>query len=468
MNQNPLSGKKVYILTLGCKVNQYESDAMLEALLKHGALAGSENDADICIVNTCSVTNMADRKSRQMLSRLKKENPQCVLVATGCYIQALADPARRSTPETRSDRKPASDGVPAADGKPLRRSRVSTADPLASADLIVGNNRKRDIVRILTEYLTGGKAEDTVIEIAKDPEFEDLKIRMPLSHTRSYIKIQDGCNSFCAYCIIPYVRGRIRNKSLSDIRREAEILSENGVKELVLTGINLSSYGDIGEYDLGDVVEAIHDIPGLLRIRLSSLEPRILTEEFLQRMSRLPKLCPHFHLSLQSCCDSVLKRMNRKYTVSDIRTITERLRRYYDRPALTADIIVGFPGETEEEFEDTYRNLEELSLYEMHVFKYSRRKGTVADTMKEQVPEPVKNERSARLISLAEKDQKSYESSFTGEELSVLIEEIVDTPEGPCYRGHTERYLLVDIPVKALGDPSPDRARINTLCYFRP
>ena len=442
MKMNLLSGKKVYILTLGCKVNQYESDAMLEALLANGAAAGSEDDADICIVNTCSVTNIADRKSRQMLSRLKKENPEALIAATGCYIQALADPAGKNRD-------------------------ASGADYLSSVDLIIGNNRKRDIVRILTEYLTNGQAVDTVVDIAKDPEFEDLRIRMPLSHTRSYIKIQDGCNSFCAYCIIPYVRGRIRNKSLTAIRREAEILAENGVRELVLTGINLSSYGDIGEYDLGDVIEAIHDIPGLIRIRLSSLEPRILTEDFLTRVSRLPKLCPHFHLSLQSACDTVLRRMNRKYTVTDIETIVERLRRYYDRPALTADIIVGFPGETEEEFESTFHTLEKLSLYEMHVFKYSRRKGTAADAMKDQIPEPVKTERSARLIALGERNKKSFEASFAAESLSVLIEEIVENPSGSCYRGHTERYLLVDIPCKAVGDKEPDSGRINTVCVFR-
>ncbi len=442
-----LINKKIFILTLGCKVNQYESDAMLEALLSAGAVSGNENDADICIVNTCSVTNMADRKSRQMLSRMKKENPGALIVATGCYVQALEESKRRL------EKNP---------GASSGRSTGKEASAI-TADLIIGNNRKRDIVRILTEYLSGEAVQDTVVDIAHDPEFEDLKLRMPLTHTRSYIKIQDGCNSFCSYCIIPFVRGRIRNKSLCDIVREAEILAENGVRELVLTGINLSSYGDIGTDTLIDVIEAVHSIPGILRIRLSSLEPRVITDEFMQRLSRLPKLCPHFHLSLQSCCDSVLKRMNRKYTVDDINAIVKRIRGVYDRPALTADIITGFPGETDEEFEITLKNLEQLQLYEMHVFKYSRRKGTVADTMPGQIPEPVKNLRSEKLISLGKEMKKNFEASFSKDTLNVLIEEIVDTPAGKCYRGHTERYLLVDIPVESIGDSSPDMGRINTI-----
>jgi len=436
-----LKDKRIYILTLGCKVNQYESDAMLEALLSAGAVSGNENDADICIVNTCSVTNMADRKSRQMLSRMKKENPDALIVATGCYVQALEESARR-----RKNDPPT--------GKEASAIR---------ADLVVGNNRKRDIVRILTEYLSGETVQDTIVDIAHDPEFEDLKLRMPLTHTRSYIKIQDGCNSFCSYCIIPFVRGRIRNRSMSSIVREAEILAENGVRELVLTGINLSSYGDIGTDALIDVIEAVHSVPGILRIRLSSLEPRVITDEFMHRLSRLPKLCPHFHLSLQSCCDSVLKRMNRKYTVDDIAAIVKRIRSIYDRPALTADIITGFPGETDEEYDITFENLKRLQLYEMHVFKYSRRKGTVADTMPDQIPENVKNIRSEKLIRLGKEMKEAYENSFSNETLSVLIEEIADTPAGKCYRGHTERYLLVDIPVESTGDVSPDTGRINTI-----
>ncbi len=426
-----LSEKKVHILTLGCKVNQYESDAMYEAFYAAGAVRGEENDADICIINTCSVTNIADRKSRQMISRLRKENPEAVIVATGCYVQAVAN---------RGD---------------------DTAG--IDADLIVGNNRKRDMVRLIEAYLTGQPITDSIIDINQDPEFEDLRIHMPESHTRSYLKIQDGCNSFCTYCIIPFVRGRIRNKSITSIMEEVETLAASGVKELVLTGINLSSFGDIGDLSLADVICRIHTVPGILRIRLGSLEPRILTEEFLTRISALPKVCPHFHLSLQSGCDTVLKRMNRHYTTADIHTIVDRLRQFYDRPALTSDIIVGFPGETEAEFEETYRTLENLQLYEMHVFPYSRRKGTAADRMDGQLPEAVKKERVRKLLELKARQMKAYEESFSGEPLQVLAEEIVTTGRGPCYRGHTERYILVDIPCSTVGNGEPDPALINTI-----
>ena len=457
-----LQDKKVYILTLGCKVNQYESDAMYEAFFAAGALRGEETDADICIVNTCSVTNIADRKSRQMLNRIRKENPGALIVATGCYVQAVAN-SGRANPKTA--------GSPEA----LNAETVKT-DPVSSvsekgmtklkgieADLIVGNNRKRDMVRIVESHLSGKPVSDNIIDIAKDPEFEDLRIKMPETHTRSYLKIQDGCNSFCTYCIIPYVRGRIRNKSIDAILSEVETLAASGVKEIVLTGINLSSFGDIGDLTLLDVVCRIHTIPGIERIRLGSLEPRVLTEEFVRRLTELPKVCPHFHLSLQSCCDTVLKRMNRHYKVEDIRIIIERLRKYYDRPALTSDIIVGFPGETEEEFETTESNLRNLNLYEMHVFPYSRRKGTAADKMEGQLSEAVKKERVKRLLDLKKVQMSDYEASFRGESLAVLVEEIVDTPSGPAYRGHTERYLSVDIPCSAVGDDTPDPGKINTI-----
>ncbi len=421
--------KKVYILTLGCKVNQYESDAMYEAFFAAGAVKGQENDADICIINTCSVTNIADRKSRQMLSRLRKENPEGLIVATGCYVQAVAN-----------------------------RQEADRID----ADLIIGNNRKRDMVQLLEAHLLGQPVTENIVDIASDPEFEDLRIRMPETHTRSYLKIQDGCNSFCTYCIIPYVRGRIRNKPILSILDEVSALAASGVKELVLTGINLSSFGDIGDLSLADVVCRIHEVPGIQRIRLGSLEPRILTDDFLNRMVQLPKVCPHFHLSLQSGCDTVLKRMNRHYSVAEIQTIVDRLRRFYDRPALTSDIIVGFPGETEEEFETTYRTLEALELYEMHVFPYSRRKGTVADRMDGQLSEAVKKERVRRLLELKERQMAAYEASFDGEPKNVLIEEIVQVNGSRVYRGHTERYILVDIPYQELGDTKADPARINT------
>ena len=450
-----LTNKKIYILTLGCKVNQYESDAMYEAFFAAGALRGAETDADICIINTCSVTNIADRKSRQMISKLRKENPKALIVAAGCYVQAVANREKFKAPV--SGEKTTS-SASASEKKAPDYGR-----DVIDADLIVGNNRKRDMVRLVAEKLLGESLSDNLIDIAKDSEFEDLRITMPEDHTRAYIKIQDGCNMFCAYCIIPYVRGRIRNKSMDAILAESKTLAVSGVKELVLTGINLSSFGDIGEYSLADVVKRVHEIPGIERIRLGSLEPRVVTEEFLETISSLPKVCPHFHLSLQSGCDTVLKRMNRHYTTDDIRSIVERLRRYYDRPALTADIIVGFPGETEEEFLTTCSTLEEIGLYEAHVFPFSRRKGTVADRMDGQLTEAVKKDRVRRLMEQVEKEKAAYEASFNGESKEVLIERIVDTPDGPCYRGHTERYLLVDIPCDALGDAVPDESRINTL-----
>ena len=433
--------KKLYILTLGCKVNQYESDAMYEAFFAAGAVRGTQNDADICIINTCSVTNIADRKSRQMISRMRKENPDALIIATGCYVQAVAN-------QKKYDRRN-KDASPDAEFQ------------LPEVDLIVGNNRKRDMVRLVSARLSGETVSDNVIDINQDPEFEDLRIRMPETHTRSYLKIQDGCNMFCAYCIIPYVRGRIRNKPMDVILEETAMLARSGVKELVLTGINISSFGDIGEYTLADVVCRIHTIPGIERIRLGSLEPRVLTEEFLQRMKELPKVCPHFHLSLQSGCDSILKRMNRKYTVADIDAIVKRIRKYYDRPALTADIIVGFPGETEEEFLTTCETLKRIGLYEAHVFPFSRRKGTVADRMEGQLTEAVKKDRVRRLMAEMELQKQAYMEQFISEPRQVLIEEIVDTPQGPCYRGHTERYILEDIPCASLGTGTPDPEMIN-------
>ena len=444
-----LTGKKVYILTLGCKVNQYESDAMYEAFFAAGAVRGTEEKADICIINTCSVTNIADRKSRQMIGKLRKENPNALIVATGCYVQAVANRSMKDQ-----------DARALPTGNSFDRS-VPASDRI-DADLIVGNNRKRDIVRLTAAALSGSDISDNLVDIAKDPEFEDLRIRMPETHTRAYLKIQDGCNMFCAYCIIPYVRGRIRNKEIGAILEEVSTLAASGVKEIVLTGINLSSFGDVGELSLADCVSRIHAIPGIERIRLGSLEPRVITDTFLQRISKLPKVCPHFHLSLQSGCDTVLKRMNRHYTVADIESIIARLRSFYHRPALTADIIVGFPGETEEEFLTTCRTVERIDLYEAHVFPFSRRKGTVADRMDGQLTEAVKKDRVRRLMELVLRQKAAYYASFESEPQNVLIEEIVDTPSGKCYRGHTERYLLVDIPCSQLGEKEPKEERINT------
>ena len=408
-----LQDKKVHIVTLGCKVNQYESDSMLEALINEGCVrAESDEPADIYIINTCSVTNMADRKSRQMISRMRKQNESAIIAATGCYVQAIGDELLKNT----------------------------------SVDLIIGNNRKKDAPRILSEYISEGTTSDSFIDINSDCNYEDMSINMPENHTRAYMKIQDGCNNFCTYCIIPYVRGRIRSRKLSDILNEAATLAKNGVKEIILTGINVSSYED-GDFRIKDVICRLSKTEGIERIRLSSLEPRIISRDFLEAVSKLPNFCPHFHLSLQSACNKTLKAMNRHYTIEEYADSVKMIREYFDNPAITTDIIVGFPGETDEDFEDCYKHLEELELYEMHVFKYSRRKGTIADKMPDQVDEQIKTERSNQLLKLTAKQKKAFEELFNGTTQEVLIEEIVTKNDKKYLRGHTTRYILVDIPV---------------------
>ena len=435
-----LKNKRVYIHTLGCKVNQYESDAMMQSLIDEGCVRGSlEEGADIYIINTCSVTNIADRKSRQMIHRMRKLSPNSIIAATGCYVQAT--------------------------GNELVDN--------GTCDLIIGNNRKKDTARILSEYIVNKSTTDNYIDINADPDFENLSIAFPENHTRAYIKIQDGCNNFCTYCIIPYVRGRIRSRKLSNIIEEAALLADNGVKELVLTGINVSSYrddsyeaddtSDKDHYDLADVISEVAKIDGIERIRMSSVEPRVITDRFLNVVVNTPKFCPHFHLSLQSASNNTLKAMNRHYTIEEYMDTVERLRSVYDRPAITTDVIVGFPGETEEDFEDTFNNLSKLSLYEIHTFKYSRRKGTVADKMPNQVEEQIKNERSEKILSLTAAQKKSYEDSFKNEKDTILIEEIIEKDGIKYYRGHTTRYILVDVPVTSVSSESDENKLINTL-----
>lgn len=435
-----LKNKRVYIHTLGCKVNQYESDAMMQSLIDEGCVRGSlEEGADIYIINTCSVTNIADRKSRQMIHRMRKLSPNSIIAATGCYVQAT--------------------------GNELVDN--------GTCDLIIGNNRKKDTARILSEYIVNKSTTDNYIDINADPDFENLSIAFPENHTRAYIKIQDGCNNFCTYCIIPYVRGRIRSRKLSNIIEEAALLADNGVKELVLTGINVSSYrddsyeadetSDKDHYDLADVISEVAKIDGIERIRMSSVEPRVITDRFLDVVVNTPKFCPHFHLSLQSASNNTLKAMNRHYTIEEYMDTVERLRSVYDRPAITTDVIVGFPGETEEDFEDTFNNLSKLSLYEIHTFKYSRRKGTVADKMPNQVEEQIKNERSEKILSLTAAQKKSYEDSFKNEKDNILIEEIIEKDGIKYYRGHTTRYILVDVPVTSVSSESDENKLINTL-----
>lgn len=402
--------KKFNIYTLGCKVNQYESDSMADELKSKGLkLVSFNEDADICIINTCSVTNMAERKSRQIIHRAKKLNPNAVIVAAGCYVQA--DKA-----ELESDSK---------------------------IDIVVGNNRKKDIARILAEYFDENQVQDNYIDINKPCEYENMLLIKPEEHTRAYVKVQDGCNNFCSYCIIPYTRGRIRSRQLEDVVAEITGLALNGIKEVVITGINLSFYEDSNGVGLLELLKAVSQINGIERIRMGSLEPRIITEEFLQGIASDKKICPHFHLSLQSACNETLKRMNRKYTIEEYMEKCELIRQYYDRPAITTDVIVGFPGETEEEFATTKANLEKLNLYEMHIFKYSIRNGTVAATMPNQVMDSVKDERSNVLLEMADRHKAEYENSFKGKKLEILVEEY-DKDESGCYiKGHSDRYIYV-------------------------
>ncbi len=401
--------KKVAFHTLGCKVNTYETDAMEQMLLSHGyEIVSFENQADIYIINTCSVTNMADRKSRQMLHKAKKKNPNAVVVAAGCYVQAAPK-------EVLAD---------------------------AGVDLVIGNNRKQDLVQILEDYFKEHR-EEAVIDINKEQEYEGLELDFVSDHTRAYIKVQDGCNQFCSYCIIPYTRGRVRSRAKQDVISEIKRIAKNGTKEVVLTGIHLSSYGkDFKDgTDLLDLIKAVQEVNGIQRIRLGSLEPRIITLEFAQELRKLNKFCPHFHLSLQSGCEATLKRMNRHYTPEEYYEKCELLREVFEHPAITTDVIVGFPGETEEEFEETYKFLEKVNFYEMHVFKYSKRKGTRAAEMENQVPEPIKTKRSNILLELTRECSKRYRSFWIGREVNVLLEEKI-VLDGEVYTvGHTKEYV---------------------------
>lgn len=402
--------KRVAFHTLGCKVNSYETEAMTRMFENSGyEIVPFNEQADVYIINTCTVTNMADRKSRQMLHRAKKLNPKGLIVAVGCYVQA-------------------------------DRERVE-ADP--AIDVVIGNNQKNQVVSIV-EHVS--KEKSVVIDINHTKEYEEMEIDVTTEHTRAYVKVQDGCNQFCSYCLIPYVRGRVRSRSLKDAVAEVTRLAENGYKEIVLTGIHLSSYGvdlpkEEGEVNLLLLIQKLQEIKGLERIRLGSLEPRIITEEFARQLSKLSKICPHFHLSLQSGCDSVLKRMNRHYTTKEYQEKCRILRRYFDNPAITTDVIVGFPGETEEEFDTTYRFLEEIKLAEAHVFKYSRRKGTVADRMGEQVAEGTKTARSSKLIALTDNTTKEYRHSWIGKKAQVLFEEKIQLEDKEYWVGHTKEYV---------------------------
>ena len=405
--------KKVALHNLGCKVNAYETEAMQEILEQNGyEIVPFEEKADAYIVNTCSVTNMADKKSRQMLHRAKKMNPEAVVIAAGCYVQSAGEELLKDT----------------------------------SVDILIGNTEKVNLPSILENWEKEHNPLH-VHDLTREHTYEELTLSHTAGHTRAFMKIQDGCNQFCTYCIIPYTRGRVRSRRLSDIVAEAGRLAENGYQEVVLTGIHLDSYGtDLEEHEnLLTVIQEIAKIDGIKRIRLGSLEPRIMTEEFVAGLAAEEKLCPHFHLSLQSGCDATLKRMNRRYSAEEFRQCCERLRRHFDDPALTTDVIVGFPGETEEEFTATVEFLKDICFYETHVFKYSRRKGTKADRMPDQIPEQIKNQRSDVLLALTEKNSGEYRKKLLGRTVKVLLEE-ESTIGGTTYlAGHTREYVKVAV-----------------------
>lgn len=401
--------KKVALHNLGCKVNAYETEAMQEMLENHGyEIVPFQEGADIYIINTCTVTNMADRKSRQMLHRAKKMNPQALVVATGCYVQA----------------------------------QENHGEVDECIDIVIGNNRKKDLIEILEQHIS-----KAVIDINHTKEYEEMHLSKTAEHTRAYIKVQDGCNQFCTYCIIPFARGRVRSRAKDDVLSEVRDLARNGYKEVVLTGIHLSSYGvDLEREDLLSLILAVHDVEGIERIRLGSLEPRIITEEFVQTIAKLPKMCPHFHLSLQSGCDDTLRRMNRRYTSEEYYEKCQLLRKYFEHPALTTDVIVGFPGETEEEFAKSKAFVDRVDFYETHIFKYSKRKGTKAAVMEHQIPEQVKTQRSNELLELDAEKRKKYEAYFVGKEVEVLMEERVQKNGEIFQVGHTKEYVKIALP----------------------
>ena len=411
-------GNKVALHNLGCKVNAYEIEAMQQLLEEAGyEIVPFEPGADIYVINTCTVTNIADRKSRQMLHKAKKMNQEAIVVATGCYVQT--------------------------GGEKLEKDEA--------IDLVLGNNQKINIVEALAEYAENKPGHGShVIKINQTKEYEDLSIDHTAEHVRAYIKVQDGCNQFCTYCIIPYARGRVRSRNIESVLKEVRALAEKGYKEVVLTGIHLSSYGvDFPEEKketLLSLIRAVHEIEGIRRIRLGSLEPGIVTREFAEGIAALPKVCPHFHLSLQSGCDETLERMNRRYRSGEYRERCELLREVYGNPALTTDVIVGFPQESEEEFRKSYDFVDSIRFYETHIFKYSRRQGTKAAAMDGQLTEAEKSFRSEKMIELHHRHAGDYEKSMLGKNLEVLIEEEYTKDGRTWYLGHSREYIKTAVP----------------------
>ena len=407
---------KAALHNLGCKVNAYETEAMQQILEEAGyEIVPFSEYADVYVINTCSVTNMADRKSRQMLHRAKKQNPDAIVVGAGCYVQ----------------------------------TKEAQALVDESIDIVIGNNKKHELVPLLREYEASHRKMACVADINHEKQaYEELSLSRTAEHTRAFIKVQDGCNQFCTYCIIPFARGRVRSRELPDVLQEIRTLAKSGYREVVLTGIHLSSYGvDNGE-SLLHLIEAVHELEGIERIRLGSLEPRIVTDAFAKRLSELPKICPHFHLSFQSGCDTVLSRMNRRYDTAEYEAGCALLRRYFEHPAITTDVIVGFPGETDEEFETTERYLERIHFYEMHIFQYSRREGTKAAAMPDQVPEAVKKERSEKLLALGHRMSEEFRRYYLGRQVTALLEEEFLYDGKRYYTGYTKEYVKVAVETK--------------------
>ena len=419
--------KKVALHNLGCKVNAYEVEAMQQLLENAGyETVPFEEGADVYVINTCTVTNIADRKSRQMLHKAKKMNPDAIVVATGCYAQADTEKLKEDT----------------------------------AVDLILGNNQKTQIVEALEEYEKEHAKQVQVIEINHTKEYEELSISSTAEHVRAYIKVQDGCNQFCTYCIIPFARGRVRSRKIEEVLSEVETLAAKGYKEVVLTGIHLSSYGvDFPKEEresLLSLIQAVSRVEGISRIRLGSLEPRIITEEFLEGIVKTGKVCPHFHLSLQSGCNKTLKNMNRRYSAQEYAEKCELIRKFYPAPALTTDVIVGFPQETEENFEESYEFVKKIHFYETHIFKYSRRHGTKAASMDGQLTEAAKAQRSDRMLELHEIRAREYEEAMIGKKMELLLEEEIEIDGRPWYVGHSREYVRAVI-------SKTDAHRVNDL-----
>ena len=415
---------KVAFITLGCKVNKYETNAMIQKFIEQGYnIVEHTKKADIYIINTCTVTNMSDRKSRQMLRRVKDLNPHAIVVACGCYAQIAKEELKK----------------------------------IEEIDLILGNNEKKEIVKYIEKYIDEKKQIQSTEDVMQTREFVDFGNVTYTEKTRAVIKVQDGCDRFCSYCIIPYARGRVRSRRPESVISEIKNIAKKGIKEVVITGIHVASYGkDFKEdYRLINLLEEINKIDGIERIRLGSIEPLLIDEEFILRLTKLEKICHHFHLSLQSGCDETLKRMNRRYTIKQFGKIVNLLRENYNDVILTTDIIVGFPGETEEEFNKTYEFLKKIKFYKMHVFKYSKRKGTKADSMPMQINGNIKEIRSQKLIELSDKNEKEYNKIYIGKDVEVLFEERKDG----FYKGHTKNYILVYLPEKDI--PKKNKEKIE-------